>query len=124
MVCVLRFAQSKLCSLSAGSYSMASDQSPDHQRPLSTRLMLGRDGLPAPQGLYDPRFEHDSCGVGFVCHVKGKANHKIVDQALEMLENMVHRGACGCETDSGDGAGIMLSMPDKFFRREAMKWGF
>src|SRR5438552_17998057 len=80
--------------------------------------------IPARQGLYDPRFEHDSCGVGFICHIKGKAHNKIVSQALEMLENMNHRGACGCEIDSGDGAGIMASLPDKFFRRESMKWGF
>src|SRR5215203_1677599 len=81
-------------------------------------------GLPPAQGLYDPAFEHDSCGVGFLCHIKGKASNKIVLNALEILENMNHRGACGCESDSGDGAGIMVSTPDKFFRREAMKWGF
>jgi glutamate synthase domain-containing protein 2/glutamate synthase domain-containing protein 1/glutamate synthase domain-containing protein 3 len=88
------------------------------------RFDYRRFGLPAPQGLYDPRFEHDACGVGFICNIKGKASNRIVSQALEMLENMNHRGACGCETDSGDGAGIMLSLPDKFFRREASKWGF
>ena len=82
-----------------------------------------RHNLPAPQGLYLPDYERDACGVGFVCHIKGKASHRIVDEALQMLENMSHRGACGCESDSGDGAGIMVSMPDKFFRREAMKWG-
>src|SRR5689334_672874 len=81
-------------------------------------------GLPAPQGLYEPRFEHDACGVGFICHMKGKASQKIVSSALEMLENMNHRGACGCEVNSGDGAGIMASLPDKFFRKESMKWGF
>ena len=69
-------------------------------------------GLPAAQGLYDPQFEHDACGVGFVCHIKGKASHAIVADALTMLENMNHRGACGCETDSGDGAGILVRMPD------------
>src|SRR5690242_15920825 len=62
------------------------------------------NGLPAAQGLYDPRFEHDACGVGFICHMKGKASHDIVSSALKMLENMNHRGACGCEVDSGDGA--------------------
>ncbi len=81
-------------------------------------------GLPPQQGLYDPAFEHDACGVGFLCHIKGKASNRIVLQALEMLENMNHRGACGCEVDSGDGAGILVSTPDKFFKREAMKWGF
>jgi glutamate synthase domain-containing protein 1 len=82
-----------------------------------------RLGLPPAQGLYDPRYEHDACGVGFVCHIKGKASAKIVDQALTMLENMNHRGACGCEPDSGDGAGIMVSTPDKFWRKEASKLG-
>ncbi|MCS7034340.1 MAG: glutamate synthase-related protein, partial [Phycisphaerae bacterium] len=81
-------------------------------------------GLPPPQGLYLPQFERDSCGVGFICHIRGKASHRIVSDALQMLENMNHRGACGCEPDSGDGAGIMVSMPDKFFRKEASKWGF
>jgi glutamate synthase domain-containing protein 2/glutamate synthase domain-containing protein 1/glutamate synthase domain-containing protein 3 len=80
-------------------------------------------GLPKPQGLYLPEFEHDACGVGFVCHIKGKASKRVVDGALEMLERMNHRGACGCEPDSGDGAGIMLQIPDKFFRREMTKQG-
>ncbi len=81
-------------------------------------------GLPAPIGLYDPRYEHDSCGVGMVVHMKGKSSHRVVEMGLEMLENMNHRGACGCEENSGDGAGVMASMPDKFFRKEATKWGF
>ncbi|SCZ84142.1 glutamate synthase large subunit [Nitrosomonas mobilis] len=80
-------------------------------------------GYPPAQGLYDPRFDHDSCGVGFITHIKGKDFHSIVDQSLKMLENMEHRGACGCEPDSGDGAGIMCRMPDKFIRREAKKVG-
>ena len=83
-----------------------------------------RSGLPAPIGLYDPSYEHDACGVGMVVHMKGKASHRIIDMGLEMLENMNHRGACGCEENSGDGAGIMASLPDKFFRKEAAKWGF
>ncbi|HVT91073.1 MAG TPA: glutamate synthase large subunit [Tepidisphaeraceae bacterium] len=81
-------------------------------------------GLPPPQGLYHPAFEHDSCGVGFLCQIKGKSSNKIVLQALEMLERMNHRGACGCEANSGDGAGIMVATPDKFFRREARRLGF
>src|SRR5215468_7485157 len=81
------------------------------------------NGLPSAQGLYDPRYEHDSCGVGFICHIKGKASHKIVNDALRMLENMSHRGACGCEPDSGDGAGILVRTPDKFLRRECKKMG-
>ena len=80
-------------------------------------------GLPGPQGLYDPDYEHDACGVGFICHIKGKASHKIVSDALQMLENMNHRGGCGCEPDSGDGAGILVRMPDKFFREKCARLG-
>jgi glutamate synthase (NADPH) large chain len=79
------------------------------------------NGLPPAQGLYNPSNEHDACGVGFICHIKGKASHKIVSDALLMLENMNHRGACGCEEDSGDGAGILVQTPDALFRREAKK---
>src|SRR6266576_2130790 len=82
-----------------------------------------RSGLPAPIGLYDPRYEHDACGVGMIVHMKGKASHKIIEMGLEMLENMNHRGACGCEENSGDGAGVLVKMPDKFFRKEAKKLG-
>ena len=81
-------------------------------------------GYPAPQGLYLPDYEHDACGFGFVCHIKGKASNQIVLRGLDMLENMHHRGACGCEPDSGDGAGIMVQTPDKFFRRKAAELGF
>src|SRR4029078_9744684 len=80
-------------------------------------------GCPPAQGLYDPAFEHDACGVGFVCHMKGKASHTIVDNALLMLENMNQRGACACEPDSGDGAGILVRMPDKFYRRKCKELG-
>ncbi len=82
------------------------------------------NGSPKNQGLYDPRFEHDACGVGFICHLKGKPSHQIVTDALLMLENMNHRGGCGCETNSGDGAGIMVKTPDAFFQRECKKLGF
>src|SRR5437773_377767 len=80
-------------------------------------------GLPKAQGLYLPEFERDSCGVGFVCHIKGKASKRIVDNALDMLERMNHRGACGCEPDSGDGAGITVQIPDKFFRKVMARQG-
>jgi len=80
-------------------------------------------GLPPAQGLYDPRFEHDACGVGFICHIKGQASHQVVSDALRMLENMNHRGACGCESDSGDGAGVLVRTPDAFLRRETKKLG-
>ena len=78
---------------------------------------------PPAQGLYLPEFEHDSCGVGFICNMRGKATHQLVDDALKMLENMDHRGACGCEPDSGDGAGILVKTPDKFLRRKCKELG-
>jgi glutamate synthase (NADPH/NADH) large chain len=68
-------------------------------------------------GLYDPQFEHDACGVGFVAHIKGVRSHDIVEQGLQINENLKHRGACGCEKNTGDGAGILLQVPDKFLRR-------
>ncbi len=80
-------------------------------------------GEPPAQGLYDPAFEHDSCGVGFIVHIKGRKSHQIVRDALTMLESMEHRGACGCETNTGDGAGILVQVPDKFLRRELAKQG-
>src|SRR5437868_11128427 len=78
-----------------------------------------RFGLPPKQGLYDPQFEHDACGVGFVVNIKGRKSHEIIRQALTILINLRHRGACGCETNTGDGAGILIQMPDKFFRKVA-----
>lgn len=73
------------------------------------------DGRPAPQGMYDPRNEHDACGVGFVATLTGVAGHALVEQALTVLRNLEHRGATGSEPDSGDGAGILLQVPDAFF---------
>ena len=76
-------------------------------------------GMPFPppaQGLYDPTAEHDACGVGFVVHIKGHRSHDIVEKALQVLVNLEHRGACGCEANTGDGAGILIQMPDAFLR--------
>ena len=73
-------------------------------------------GLPPKQGLYDPQFEHDACGVGFVVNVKGRRSHDIIRQGLTILENLDHRGAVGSEPNTGDGAGILLQMPHEFFR--------
>jgi glutamate synthase (ferredoxin) len=75
-------------------------------------------GLPAAQGLYDPGHEHDSCGVGFVVHLKGQRSHQIVRDGLQALENLNHRGACGCEVNTGDGAGLLIQVPDAFLRAE------
>jgi len=74
-------------------------------------------GLPPKQGLYDPWFEHESCGVGFVVNVKGKKSHAIVQQALQVLRNLQHRGACGCEANTGDGAGILTQVPHAFLKQ-------
>jgi len=72
---------------------------------------------PEGQGLYDPRAEHDACGVGFVVHMKGRRSHEIVRKAMRVLINLEHRGACGCEANTGDGAGILVQTPDKFLRK-------
>ncbi len=79
---------------------------------------------PRKQGLYDPRYEHDACGVGFVVNIKGEQSHKIVEQALTVLENLDHRGACGCEENTGDGAGILMQVPHAFFQRACDGLGF
>lgn len=76
-------------------------------------------GLPQKQGLYDPRFEKDSCGVGFVAHIKGKASHQIIVDAIHALEQMEHRGGCGCEANTGDGAGILTTLPHRLLSRVA-----
>ena len=73
-------------------------------------------GLPQRQGLYDPQFEHDACGIGFVVNIKGQKSHAIVRQALTVLANLAHRGGAGSEDNTGDGAGILTQIPDKFFR--------
>src|ERR1041385_8413026 len=65
----------------------------------------------------------DSCGVGFVANLKNRKSHEIVLQGLQILENLAHRGACGCETNTGDGAGLLSQVPDKFLRRETAKLG-
>src|SRR3989304_739349 len=69
------------------------------------------------QGLYDPAQEHDACGVGFVVDMKGRKSHQIVSNAMIILKNLVHRGACGAEENTGDGVGILIQKPHKFFRR-------
>lgn len=86
--------------------------------------MMKHTVTPPKQGLYDPAFEKDACGMGFVAHIKGKASHDIVSQALTMLANMEHRGGQGSEPNSGDGAGILLQIPHRFFAAEAQKLGF
>ncbi len=83
-----------------------------------------KHGAPQKQGLYDPAFEHDACGVGFVANLKGVKSHEIVRQALTILVNLRHRGACGCEINTGDGAGILMQVPHRFLARECAQLGF
>ena len=73
-------------------------------------------GPPAKQGLYDPQFEHEACGVGFLVNIKGRKSHDIIGQALRILLNLDHRGACGCEANTGDGAGILIQTPHEFLK--------
>ena len=79
---------------------------------------------PLPQGLYDPQHEHDSCGVGFIVHIKNKKSHEIVRKGLRLLCNLEHRGAIGADPGTGDGAGILVQIPDTFLREETAKLGF
>jgi glutamate synthase (ferredoxin) len=80
--------------------------------------------LPKKQGLYDPAFEHDACGMGFVVNIKGEKSHDIVEEALTVLENLNHRGASGADENTGDGAGILVQIPHDFFKRECDVLGF
>src|SRR5262245_16173312 len=80
------------------------------------RKLWSRTGPPPAQGLYDPRFEHEACGVGFIVNIKGRKSHSIIPQALQVLTNLDHRGACGCEANTGDGAGILIQPPHAFLK--------
>ncbi len=82
-----------------------------------------RIGLPSAQGLYNPKNEHDACGVGFVAHIKGKKSHAIIQQGLKILENLDHRGAVGADKLMGDGAGILIQIPDTLYRDELSQQG-
>lgn len=77
-----------------------------------------------PEGLYDPSFEHDACGVGFVANIAGQKTHQIIQQGLRVLDNLSHRGACGCDPRTGDGAGILMQLPHEFLHRRAREQGF
>src|SRR6476620_6003158 len=76
---------------------------------------------PPAQGLYDPANERDACGLGFIAHIKGRKTHEIIAQGLKILENLTHRGATGADPLQGDGAGILVQLPDAFFRRACGK---
>jgi glutamate synthase domain-containing protein 2/glutamate synthase domain-containing protein 1/glutamate synthase domain-containing protein 3 len=81
-------------------------------------------GLPSPRGLYHPQNEHDGCGIGFVVNIEGRKSHDIVLKGIQILINLTHRGACGCDPETGDGAGILIQIPHSFFDRECSHLGF
>src|SRR5579862_6810452 len=81
-------------------------------------------GVATQGGLYDPRNEHDACGMGFVVDLNGKKSHEIIRKGIEILINLTHRGACGCDPETGDGAGILIQIPHEFFVRECASLGF
>ena len=87
-------------------------------------VLSGQHTLPEPQGLYDPRNEHDNCGLGFIADIKNRKSHEIVRQGLQILVNLGHRGAVGADPLAGDGAGILIQLPDLLYREECAKLGF
>ncbi len=97
-------------------------------RQKSTLAPFAEDGgagaLPGPWGLYRPELERDACGIGFVAHIKGQKSHGIIEQGLEVLNRMSHRGACGCDPETGDGAGMLIQLPHRFFKREGLRHGW
>jgi glutamate synthase (NADPH/NADH) large chain len=100
------------------------DQSPVQSPALHTATIdATRIGMPPAQGMYDPANEHDACGVGFVAHIKGKKSHSIIQQGLKILENIDHRGAVGADPLMGDGAGILIQIPDALYREEMAEQG-
>jgi glutamate synthase (NADPH) large chain len=80
--------------------------------------------LPPAEGLYDPQNEHDACGIGFVANIRGEKSHDIIQKGIEVLINLTHRGACGCDPETGDGAGVLIQIPHAFFVRECRKLNF
>ena len=92
-------------------------------QPNDDNAMNDRMQQPSAHGLYDPSFEHDACGVGLTCDLSNEPSHAIVDDGLRILENLEHRGACGCDGTTGDGAGIMMQMPDAFLRARCEELG-
>ena len=91
---------------------------------LTHEALTGGYDLPARHGLYDPRFEHDACGIGFVAHMEGKRSYRVLEMGLEALCNHAHRGAVADDRKTGDGAGILTQLPYEFFNRELRRMGF
>jgi glutamate synthase domain-containing protein 1 len=87
-------------------------------------IKLGSNGLPVAQGLYRPQMERDNCGIGFVANIKGRKSHDIIKKGIQVLINLTHRGACGCDPDTGDGAGILIQIPHDYFAKQCARLGF
>jgi len=83
----------------------------------SSPFHINASGVPKPTGLYDPKNDHDSCGVGFIARIDGVSLHAVVEQGIRILVNLEHRGALGGDKSTGDGAGLLLEIPDTFFRQ-------
>jgi len=97
----------------------------NQKQPLSEeKLAHFAKGTPAKQGLYDPQFERDACGVGFIANMDGRQSHQIIFDALNILVKLTHRGACSCDNRTGDGAGLLLQIPDTFCRKVTADMGF
>ena len=97
----------------SGSHAFARNPARELWRDSWRDAMGTKRGATSGAGLYRPADEHDACGVGFVAHIKGQRSHAIVRHALDLLINLEHRGACGSDPDTGDGAGILVQMPDR-----------
>ena len=89
--------------------------------PITTNIAARKNGAPSAQGLFDPRREHDACGVGFIVNMRNVKSHKIVLDGLSILENLEHRGATGAEPTAGDGAGLLIQIPHAFLKDECRK---
>ncbi|MCB9519467.1 MAG: glutamate synthase large subunit [Myxococcales bacterium] len=98
--------------------------SPPRGRHSTPRHQRGDDLRRPRHGLYEPSTEHDACGMGFVAHIKGEKSRDIIEDGLELLKRLAHRGACGCDPETGDGAGILVQIPHRFFKAEGLKLGF
>src|SRR5579863_7686214 len=103
---------------------MAGSAAPGSSIPAHMSELYPFRGLPPAQGLYRPEQEHDACGIGFVASIEGRKSHDIVLKGIQILINLAHRGACGCDPQTGDGAGILIQIPHAFFEREASTLGF
>ncbi|MFO7680776.1 MAG: glutamate synthase large subunit [Chloroflexota bacterium] len=115
----------ELNSISMPEAGLAEKDSEDGQRRCNSEdRQQRRIGYPSAQGLYNPEYERDACGIGFVVNIKGEQSHDIVSQSLTILQNLTHRGATGSEPNTGDGAGILFQTPHKFFKKIAVQQGF